>query len=128
MAIDLNPNDAVALNNLAWTLAYDLQIELDAALSYALRAVKFRSTASHYDTLGMVYYRLERYHKAVEAYTEALKLDPSMSTTLLQRADSYIELGDTYEAIQDLERYLDVEPNAENVEEIRSRLDALRNQ
>ncbi|MBX2998786.1 MAG: tetratricopeptide repeat protein [Caldilineaceae bacterium] len=128
LALDYNPDDAVALNNLAWTLAYDLQTELDAALGYALRAVELVPDPSYYDTLGMVYYRLQQYDEALAAYTEALTLDPDLAASLRGRADVYFELGEIEKAIQDLEHYLDVEPSSEDADDIRIRIEALRTQ
>jgi tetratricopeptide (TPR) repeat protein len=126
LAIEYNPDDTFALNNLAWTLAYDLQTDLDAALDYALRAVELDPDPSYYDTLGMVYYRLQRYDEALAAYTEALTLEPDLAASLLGRADVYVKLGEIKEAIRDLEHYVDVEPYAEDVDDIRTRIEALR--
>jgi tetratricopeptide (TPR) repeat protein len=126
LTIEYTPDDAVALNNLAWTLAYNLQTELDAALDYALRAVALDPKPSYYDTLGMVYYQMQRYDEALAAYTEALTQNPDLAASLLGRADVYIELDEFEKAIQDLEHYLDVEPSAEDADDIHARIEALR--
>jgi serine/threonine protein kinase/WD40 repeat protein len=76
--IELEPDNAKALNNLAWLhVAGPLDYrDAQTALPLAERAVTLAPTAWQYlNTLGVVYYRLGRHHDAIKLLTQSANLD-----------------------------------------------------
>ena len=75
---DLKPQVARALNNLAWMLATckDERLRRPAeALSYAKRSVTLAGEEGNYwNTLGVVWFRLENWTEAVKAFEQSMKL------------------------------------------------------
>jgi tetratricopeptide (TPR) repeat protein len=100
-AIERNPDDSGAHNDLAWTLAYYLDQDYEDALSHARRSVELEPEAYNQDTLALVYYKLGRYQKALEHYNLALSLDPEQFDSCLGRGDTYAALGQTEAALAD---------------------------
>jgi len=63
--IELNPNDAQALNYLGYTFA-EMGINLEEALGYTNRALAIRPDDGFFlDTLGWVYYQMKKYDEAL---------------------------------------------------------------
>ena len=127
-AIRLDPEYAVAYNNLAWTMAYDLDTNYEEALEYALRAVELDPSEYHHDTLALVYYKLERYQEALEHYSLALSVEPDFAASYKGRGDVYLALGDTQAALDDYETYLDLEPEAPDRKAVEETMEELRKQ
>ena len=72
----LKPNFAPACNGLAWLHAESGK-NIDEAITLAMRAVKLKPIASHWDTLAYVLYKARRYTEATEAIAKALELQPN---------------------------------------------------
>jgi tetratricopeptide (TPR) repeat protein len=75
-AIAIEPNDALALNNLAWI---DIQrnVRLDEALSFAKRAIRAAPKIGQFlDTLGWAYHVRGDQTKAMETLKEATAVSP----------------------------------------------------
>ena len=76
-AIQLNPNDAFALNYLGYWWA-DQGRNLEQAITLIERAVKLRPDSGYFvDSLGWVHFRLGDADKAVELLERATELEPS---------------------------------------------------
>ena len=75
--LNSDPNNIVAMNNLAWTLCEE-QGEYQQAVELANKGLKI---APQYvdliDTRGVAYYRLGEYNKAIEDLTTCVKLYPA---------------------------------------------------
>ncbi len=70
------PNDAEALNSVAWALATH-NLQLDRALELAERAVKLAPQANHIrDTLAQVHFRKGNFDKAIEIESELARQEP----------------------------------------------------
>jgi eukaryotic-like serine/threonine-protein kinase len=95
--ISLTPtNNAGALNNLAWELVTGPEkCRWPAkALPLAEAAVELQPDYSHWDTLGVVYYRLGQWMRALEALESALASSSTPSScTLFFLAMTYQQLG-----------------------------------
>jgi tetratricopeptide (TPR) repeat protein len=72
-AVKLAPDNADALNNLAWAYA-ELGANLDEAVELCQRAINLRPTqrANYLDTLGCVYLKQGKPRQAVTAFEDAL--------------------------------------------------------
>ena len=70
--LSLDPNNVVAVNNLAWILCED-QNQYQQALELAEKGLaKEPNYVDLLDTRGMVYYRLGRFERAVEDFTRCV--------------------------------------------------------
>src|SRR5690606_34567257 len=99
-AIELNPQNAAALNYLGYSLAEEGR-DLDAAEGLILRALQIDPNDGFYvDSLGWVYYQRGDYRRAVEELERALELvgdDPTITEHL---ADAYTQVGRELEALR----------------------------
>ena len=99
--LDLNPDDASALNYLGYMLA-DRGVRLDEAQKLIARALELDpENGAYLDSLGWVYYRLNRLDDAEHALLRALSKegvadDPTVHDHL---GDVYLKLGKTKDAI-----------------------------
>ena len=90
-------------NNIAW--AYHCSGESAKGLSFAEKAVKKNPEHAYsWETLGEIYYALERYSDCVDAMTKCLSCDDSepSKTAYLYRGQSLIKLGKRREGQKDL--------------------------
>jgi tetratricopeptide (TPR) repeat protein len=75
-ALEINPETAIAANNLAWMIADQDRGNLDEALKLAQDTVnRNKNVAGYYDTLGWVNYKKGFYAQAVESFKKAVALD-----------------------------------------------------
>lgn len=75
-ALEVNPEAAIAANNLAWLIADQNRGNLDEALKLAQDTVnRNQQTASFHDTLGWVNYKKGFYPQAVQSFKKAIALD-----------------------------------------------------
>jgi tetratricopeptide (TPR) repeat protein len=98
-AVDANPDDAMACNNLAWfyaTVPESLR-DVNAAVLLAEKAVRLDpASATFGNTLGVAYYRAGRYREAVEVLRANLdrQKDAVLAFDLYFLAMSHHRLGD----------------------------------
>lgn len=95
--IKLEPDNWVALNNLAYTLSEKLQ-QPELAKPHARRAAELHDLATVADTYGMVLTSLGKYREAIGVLTQAVRRDPSFVTGYLHQAEAYRRLGEFREA------------------------------
>jgi tetratricopeptide (TPR) repeat protein len=123
-AIALDPNDAVALNYLGYTLA-DMGIRLEDAEDYIKRALVVRPNDAYItDSLGWVYFKMGRYDEALSwlmKATDGLPDDPVITEHL---GDAYRALGRWREAESSYERALQLGP--EDRERVKAKLEEAR--
>ena len=98
-ALEANPNNAKACNNLAWALltAPDALRDWKAALPLAQKAVQLDPGPMNRNTLGLAYYRAGRYREAVETLQPNLKdqVDWALPYDLYFLAMSHHQLGES---------------------------------
>jgi tetratricopeptide (TPR) repeat protein len=76
-ALELAPDLAVAMNNLAFVLS-EMNVELDQALTYAQRAVaRVPDHPEFQDTLGTIYTKRELYTNAIEVLEPLVEKNPT---------------------------------------------------
>ena len=116
----LNPDDSRTLNYLGYTWA-DRDENLEEALELILRAVELEPRNGAYlDSLGWIYYRLDRFEEALVPLQSAASLVPNDATILEHMGDLYAALEDLPKASELYRQALAV--NDENVEGIRQKL------
>jgi tetratricopeptide (TPR) repeat protein len=108
--LQIDPNNVIAMNNLAWALCVDQNRYYDA-LDLAERGLKLAPKyVDLIDTRGMIYYRLGQHEKAVQDFTESIKLYPAnVPATVSSRfhlARALAQLGRKAEAVQHMEQAL----------------------
>ena len=90
-ALQVQPDNAVALNNLAWVSG---KLRRDAAITYAEKAVALvPSQPAYVDTLAMLVSDKNDYARAVELQTKALSMQPNNSLFRLNLAKIHIKGG-----------------------------------
>jgi len=91
-ALELDPESADVLNNLAWVLSDD-RATLPEALDLAQKARRLHPTDTEMaDTLGWVYYKMKNYNLAVDQFLFSVNNQPQPV------ADHYYHLGLAYYA------------------------------
>jgi serine/threonine protein kinase/Flp pilus assembly protein TadD len=97
-AVSLNPISPGSLNDLAWLLVTCPHVPLrDPAegVKLARRAVELEpDDASHWNTLGVAYYRAGKWDEAVAALTKSVELNGGDSNDYFFLATSHWQLGE----------------------------------
>lgn len=93
LALEMNPDDAFALNYLGYWWA-DQGRNLDEAIALIKRAVQLRPSSGYFvDSLGWVHFRLGDAEKAVQFLEKATELEPADSEIAGHLGDVYWYLG-----------------------------------
>jgi tetratricopeptide (TPR) repeat protein len=108
--VELEPDNAAVLNNLAYALSEMLGAP-ERALPYAQRAADLASgNASIIDTLGWVQYQLGAYDEAEASLRRSLQLEDA-ATTHYHLASVYHKKGDRRRAERHLQRAVELKPD-----------------
>ncbi len=116
-AIELNPNDAEAWENLGRA---NPKGDPNWAIEKFTRALELdpRLFSAHYG-LGEIYLDQKNYGKAIEHYQEALKIIPSSLDAHINLGKAYQEQGKNQEAVKEFQRVLELKPDHPQAETIR---------
>lgn len=110
-AIQLDPNNATALNNYGYTLA-DNGRQLNKAEKLIKKAVELeKNNAAFIDSMGWVYYKQGRYDEALKWLKKAVKLEPNDAELRYHLGMVYIALNRLEEARAQLEKAIRLNPN-----------------
>ncbi|MEM9248967.1 MAG: tetratricopeptide repeat protein [Pseudomonadota bacterium] len=122
-ALELNPGQPSVLNYLGYSFL-EMQTNLDEAMAMIRQAVEARPDSGHIvDSLGWGLYRLGQYDEAVghmERAAELLPVDPIINDHL---GDVYWAVGRKTEARFQWHRALSFEPEEDEAERIRRKLE-----
>jgi len=122
--LKIEPNNAVALNNLAMRKA-DEGSDLDAALTMAQRARQLApNAAAMADTLGWIYIKKNMSGDAERIFKDLVDKDPSSSTFRYHYGLALLAKGDKLSARKQLEIALKNKPSKDEAGKIQ---DALKN-
>ena len=125
-ALALDPQAAVAANNLAWIYAQRGE-NLDTALQLAQTAkAQLPNAANVSDTLGWVYYQKGLAPLAITALKQATTQDPSNAMTRYRLGLAYLKNGDSKEAHAALEQALKLNPRFDAADDARRRLSEIK--
>ena len=123
--IRMNPNNGMALNNLAY-LMVESGLDSDVALSYVQRAKQLLPDMPEVaDTLGWIYLKKAQYDYAVNAFQDLVAKAPGHSTFHYHLAMAYKQKGDKGKAIEQLRDALKYNPTGEEHQKINDLLSQL---
>lgn len=101
--LKLQPDNAVALNNLAYSMA-DQGVDLDKALTYAERArQKLPDNLSVNDTIGLIYLRKNLVEEGARVLSDLVTRDPNNALFHLHYATALYQKGDKAAAKKELD-------------------------
>jgi putative PEP-CTERM system TPR-repeat lipoprotein len=99
--LQIQPDSALALNNLAWVT---LKLQKDGALAYSEKANQLAPQQPQFmDTLAMVLSAKGEHAKAIELQTRAVALQPANNALKLNLARIYVAAGDKARARTELD-------------------------
>ena len=78
--------------------------------AYPTATPKPPTTASQRFQLGRAHYNLGEYRRAIEGFTEAIRLDPQYAQAYRNRGDAYYRLGEPERAIEDYDEAIRFDP------------------
>jgi tetratricopeptide (TPR) repeat protein len=117
-AIKLDPNNGVALNNLAFLMA-ETGGDLDDALTKAQRAKQLLPNFYEVsDTLGWIYLKKSLADQAIDTFKELVVKEPSISTYHFHLGMAYMQKGDKTRALEQLKEALKYTPAKDEKDKI----------
>jgi tetratricopeptide (TPR) repeat protein len=120
--LKISPDNAVALNNMAFILAEAGQ-DLDQALTYAQKAKqKMPDNADISDTLGWVYIKKNLSDDAIKIFRGLLEKRPDHVTWRYHLAMALFQKGDKLQAKKELEAAMKNKPKPEEARKINTLL------
>jgi tetratricopeptide (TPR) repeat protein len=123
--LKIRPDNAVALNNLAFIKA-EKGVDLDQALTMAQRALQQSpNTAAFADTLGWVYVRKNVTDEAVKIFVDLISKQPSNPTFHYHYALALLLKGDRPSARRELETAIHDHPSQQEMTKIQDALQKL---
>ncbi len=118
-ALAIDPNAAVAANNLAWIYAESGE-NLDVALQLAQTATAAAPDVPEVmDTLGWVHYRKNDFHRAIPFFERSVEKAPESASYRYHLGLVYLKSGDEARGRAALRRALSASPDAATAAEIR---------
>ena len=124
-AIELNPQNAPALNYLGYTWA-EMGIQLDEAETLIQRALKIEPNDGFYiDSLGWVYYQKGDYVKAVEQLERAVEITVDDPTIIEHLGDAYEKAGKKDRAVASYRDALKKSKEDEQIKRVREKIQRL---
>lgn len=113
-ALELDPSQAVAANNLAF-LMVQTNGNLDVALSYAQTARRLLpDSPDTADTLAWVYYQKGTYSLARDLLEDAAKTAPDNASIHYHLGMTYAKLGNKADAVTQLKKAMELAPDTQN--------------
>ena len=123
--LELNPDDPYALNYIGYTWA-DKGIRLDQAEEYLKKAVQqLPKDGFVRDSLGWVYFKMNKYDDAVRELEAASKLEPEDPTIAEHLGDADAARGDVEAAAENYQRAMKFYTEEEKRQKVREKLLAL---
>jgi len=122
VALKLDPNNAIALNNLAY-LEAEHGGDLNQAQTLAQRAKQFLPNRPEVsDTLGWIYLKRNLADNAADIFAELVRANPHSSTFRYHLGQAYQQKGDKPGAVRELNAALHENPPAAEEKNIRDLL------
>lgn len=126
-AVKLNPQNGLALNNLAYLMAEGGSGDLDQALTYAQRAKQALPNLNEVsDTLGWIYLKKNMSDNAMDIFQNLVTKAPANPTFRFHLGMAYAQKGDKPRAIKELQQALRSAPARDEEEQIRDMINKLQ--
>ncbi|TKB09145.1 tetratricopeptide repeat protein [Desulforhopalus sp. IMCC35007] len=123
--LELEPDHADALNFIGYSWA-EKNTRLEEALSYILRAIALKPDNGFIiDSLGWVYFRMNRFEEAAQALEQAVSLVPNDPHIFDHLGDTYKALGLRENALRAYEKAYELFENKEEKSFIKDKINAL---
>ena len=120
--LKIHPDDAVALNNLAFAKAED-GVDLDQALTMAQRAVQASPNSPELkDTLGWIYIKKNIPDDAIRIFRDLVVVEPKNAIFHYHYGMALSQKGDRTGAKKELEKSLEFKPSRDDEQKIRDLL------
>ena len=124
--MQLDPEAAVAANNLAWIYSESGE-NLDVALQLAQTAKrKLPETPEVNDTLGYIYYKKDLPALAIPPLQASVQKDPNNPLFHYHLGLAYKKAGNSTQARESLSRALTLKPDFSGAQEARAALESLK--
>ncbi|MCX7642484.1 MAG: tetratricopeptide repeat protein [Armatimonadetes bacterium] len=108
--LELDPNNATALNNYGYMLA-ELGEKLDEAEAMIRKALKIRpNEPAFWDSLGWVYYQRGKYKEALRWVEKAVKAAPNDAELRYHLGMIFWKLGEREKALRELREAVKIDP------------------
>lgn len=121
----IDPNQSVALNNLAYIKAQE-GVDLDNALTMAQRAVQHAPTQLDFsDTLGWIYIKKNLTEQAIHIFGDLITKDPRNSTFHYHYGMALAQKGDKVGARKEFQTALTLRPSKDEEGKIHEQLQKL---
>ncbi|HTT61041.1 MAG TPA: tetratricopeptide repeat protein [Bryobacteraceae bacterium] len=126
-AIKLDPQDGMALNNLAFLMAESGSADLDQALTYAQRAKQVLPNLSEVsDTLGWIYLKKNMSDNAMDIFQGLVTKVPTNATYRFHLGMAYAQKGDKPSALRELQQALRSSPAKDEENKIKDMINKLQ--
>ena len=110
-ALKISPDNAIVLNNLAYSLA-ERNASLEQALKYAEKAVGIENdNPSFLDTLGWIYFKMGNTKQAETWVKKAIDAGASSAITFEHLGDIQVQLGKAKAAVDSWTKSLELNPD-----------------
>ena len=109
-AVQIDPKNAEANLLLGLTLANTG--DLEGAVQYSLAAVQLKPSYSGYNNLGLIYANQGKYDKAVDAFKNAVSINPRSYEAWYRLGQVYAQSLDFQKAQEAYEKTIELNPNA----------------
>ena len=125
-AIKLEPQNGMALNNLAFLIAESTSGDLDQALTYAQRAKQVLPNLNEVsDTLGWIYLKKNMSDNAMGVFQRLVDKMPANSTYRFHLGMAYAQKGDKQKALRELQGALRSGPAKDEENKIKDMISKL---
>ncbi len=126
-SVKLDPQNGVALNNLAFMMAEGGTGDLDQALTYAQRAKQVMPNLPEVsDTLGWIYLKKNMSDNAMDIFQGLVNKMPANSTYRFHLGMAYAQKGDKPKALAELQKALRSSPAKDEENKIRDLINKLQ--
>jgi tetratricopeptide (TPR) repeat protein len=124
-AMEIDPNNAIAANNLAF-LMLEHRGNVDVALTLAQTARRQAPDSPNIaDTLGYAYYKKGIYSSSIDLFEEAVRKQPENASVQYHLGFAYVKASNSAKAREHLDKALKLDPNASDAEAARKLLPQL---
>jgi len=124
--LTIDPNNFVALNNLAYIMVTSPNGDTDLALTYVQKAKQYAPNNPDIDdTLGLIYLKKNQHDNAIRIFKELLNKQPGHVTWRIHMADALFNKGDKLQARKELDEAAKNKPSAEEktqIDKLKSRI------